>query len=329
MEQSFQEKFVDYLKKSVSVNVLLADELAEVLAVSKDSAYRRLRSETPFTIDEAMKVCSHFKLDLSLFFNKLNQSITFKFNKLYDLKGGFEQYLSGIKNFIDYASKTGGKIIYAAEDVPIFHHFDYPALATFKLFYWQKAVLNESSLVGQRFRKELIHPDTLKSGKDLLESYNNIESTEIWTEESVNSTLRQILYMVESGQFESFGDAEVVLHEVRQMMSDLQQKAEKASKLNDSSKQNLTIYNSEVLIGNNCILVEHPEVPTVFISHNTFNSLSTTDADFCSETSKWMQNLIRKSTLITDVSETHRYRFFKKINAEIDGCQKAVERMGI
>ena len=34
------------------------------------------------------------------------------------------------------------KIIYAAEEIPIFHSFFSKELAAFKLFYWQRSVLN-------------------------------------------------------------------------------------------------------------------------------------------------------------------------------------------
>ena len=61
-----------------------------------------------------------------------------------------------------------------------------------------------------------------------------------------------------------------------------------------------------------------------FISHNTFNSISTDNESFCDETALWMQNLIRKSTPINDVSEKHRFQFFRSLFEKIDEAKQKV-----
>ncbi len=306
---SFQVRFVDYLKRNVPEKTVLAEELAEILNVSKDSAYRRLRNTTPLSIDEAMIICERFNLNLSYFFSSKYQIVPFSFNKLLSGDGGLIKYLLGMKQVIEDGIAVKAKAIFAAEDIPVFHHFEYPKLAGFKLFYWQKAVMNEPFLVGQRYRMDLVHPDVLNASLELAKAYNEIDSVEIWTEESINATLSQILYFVDSGQFEDVDYALAVLNEMELMIENLQKKAERSSKTLDDNK-NFVLYNSEVRIGNNCILIEKPDGREVYISHNTFNSIRTESREFCDETALWMENLIRKSTSINDVSEKHRFQFF-------------------
>ncbi|NBR07721.1 MAG: hypothetical protein EBT92_18430, partial [Planctomycetes bacterium] len=60
----FSEQFVKRIKKVVPANISLVDEMAGVLDISNDSAYRRLRGETAITLDEAMLLCQHFKIAL-------------------------------------------------------------------------------------------------------------------------------------------------------------------------------------------------------------------------------------------------------------------------
>ncbi len=62
----------------------------------------------------------------------------------------------------------------------------------------------------------------------------------------------------------------------------------------------------------------------VFISHNTFNSISTDNINFCKETKSWMENLIRKSTKINDVSEKHRYQFFRLMYEKIENVRQRI-----
>jgi len=83
-------------------------------------------------------------------------------------------------------------------------------------------------------------------------------------------------------------------------------------------EDNYKLYNSDVTIGNNCILVNMGEVKATYLSHHTFNAMITTNNSFCNETDSWLKNLIKKSTLISGVSEKQRYQFFKKISQNIE-----------
>ena len=319
----YQESFIKYLKHSANERTTLADDLAEILNVSKDSAYRRLRNETPLTIDEAMIICDHFNIDLSAFFEMKYETIPFKFSKLYSGSKDMESYLKGISQMVELGLSVNAEVILAAEDIPVFHHFESPILAGFKIFYWQKAVLNDESLIGQKYHVRLVHPNLLELANDIAKKYNQLHTVEIWTEDSVNSTLSQVLYFAESGQFEDKEYALRVLNEVRKMVDGLLHKAERSSKTLDDNR-NFTLFNSEVRIGNNSIYIESEKEQRVFISHNTFNSISTDNRDFCKETSLWLSNLMRKSTPINDVSEKHRYQFFRKIYRKLEETEEKI-----
>ena len=84
-----------------------------------------------------------------------------------------------------------------------------------------------------------------------------------------------------------------------------------------SSQQNYTLYCSELMIGNNCILVRIGNNSVSYISYNTFNSMTTTNQAFNDETDRWLRNLIRKSIPISGVSEKQRFRFFRMMNDKI------------
>ena len=326
---SFQNTFIELIKSKIPEHISLVDELAELLSVSKDSAYRRLRNETPLSLDESVKICLHFDISPAALLDEATELIPFKYNKLYDDHNGFLSYLKNMTATLNAVGKAGGEIFYAAEDIPLFHHFNYPHLSAFKLFYWNKAVLNSEMYVGKSFSLELIHPDVQNAAQELNSAYMRVKSTEIWTTESINSNLRQIEYFADSFQFENKEDALAVTRQIGQLISDLELKAEASSKMPSDpyNKDNYQLYDSEVLIGNNSILIEGLDKPAVFLSHNTFNSLSTRDASFYAETKKWMQNLIKKSSLISGVGEKHRKLFFIKLQKEVQTTIQRIELM--
>jgi hypothetical protein len=57
-----QEQFLQRVKSALPANVSFVDELADLLKLSSDSAYRRIRCETLFNIEEISLICKHFKV---------------------------------------------------------------------------------------------------------------------------------------------------------------------------------------------------------------------------------------------------------------------------
>ena len=65
----FQEKFVSLLKTMVASNINLADELADMLNISTDSVYRRLRGQSAFSIDEVGVIAEKFDIPMESIFS--------------------------------------------------------------------------------------------------------------------------------------------------------------------------------------------------------------------------------------------------------------------
>ena len=92
-----------------------------------------------------------------------------------------------------------------------------------------------------------------------------------------------------------------------------------------SRENNYSLYHSDVMIGNNCILVNMGKIQATYISYHTFNSMITTNANYCNETDLWLKNLIRKSNLISGVAEKQRYRYFKRIEDAMKKLKEKIE----
>ena len=59
-----QLEFFNYLKSTLPAQVSLADQLCDLLDISSDSAYRRLRGEKIITLLELKRICEHYHLSL-------------------------------------------------------------------------------------------------------------------------------------------------------------------------------------------------------------------------------------------------------------------------
>lgn len=320
-----QQRFLQKLKEIIPPNYSLVDELADLLQISTDSAYRRIRGETAVSMDEVVKLCQHYKIPLGLLGADQTDGVTFNYKLVSDDTASFRDYLTKLLADLEKIRSADTKeVIYGAADVPLFHHFNYPEQAAFKIFYWLNSVSNLPTLEGKSFTTDIIPEDILELGKKVFETYRDIPSIEIWTEESANSTIKQIDYYWEAGLFERQEDAVLVVEQLAEMIKDIQQMAkqgnknlEAPAKKKEGEKENFLMYYSEIQIGNNNILVQVGDTKVNYLRHQTFNYMYTTNTKFCNETELWLSNMIRKSILISGVSEKQRYQFFKKIQQSV------------
>ena len=328
-----QLAFMKQLKDGLPPNISLVDALADLLNVSNDSAYRRLRGETALSIEEICAICKHFKISFDSFINNGNDGqVNFSYHQLNSGGSSFREYLQSIKNDLDKIVKyPDSQIIFAAEDIPIFHHFEQPLLAAFKIFYWNKSFLSDKDLENQKFDTSLVNPELISLAKSVYDSYAKISSIEIWSDDTVNSTLKQIEFYWESGVFKRKEDVLAICDELSVMLVRICKQAELNCKLLQNGKSavgdnNYALYHSDVMIGNNCILVNMGNVRASYISCFSFNSMFTTNQSFCNETDFWLKNLVRKSNLISGVAEKQRYRYFKKIEELMKKLREKIER---
>ena len=318
-----QEVFIKHLKQVVPSNVSLVDDIADLLKISNDSAYRRLRNETELSLDETYKICKHYRISVDSVFSNKGDSVTCNYIKLTDSSENFENYLTSLLTQLTRLQKSeDAKIIYAAEEIPIFHSFFSKELAAFKLFYWQRSVLNIPAYQTKKFDWDVISDKQLELTHKIHQTYLQIPSTEIWTDETINTTIKQIEYYFESGAFKEKEDAILILLELKKMAQAVNGYAEDENKSKNTS---FNLYNSDLVIGTNCIHVTLAGSVMSYISFNTMNSLTTSNHQFCEEIEHWMKNLIKKSTLISSIAEKQRFQFFSKAYKAIDLCIERIK----
>ena len=327
--KEIQLSFFQKVKAALPANISLVDELADLLNTSNDSAYRRLRGETLLGIDEIATICTHFKVPFDANSNTHEDTVTFIYNRLRNSENGFQNWLKIMSGDVKrIASIPGSNILYASDDVPPWHHFTNDELICFKIFYWQKSILNAPEFQNKDFDTALIPKEYIEQAKEMLNDYNKITSTEIWTEDTLNSTLKQVEYFWESGFFKNKETAIRMCDHISEEIDLLKLKAEKQSKLvakHESGETNFTLYQSEVMVGNNSILVTIGNHKIAYVSNNTFNMMSTLNTGFIEESDLWLKNLTHKSILISGVNEKQRNRFFKVLKDKIEALKSRIK----
>jgi hypothetical protein len=225
------------------------------------------------------------------------------------------------------------QIIYAAVDVPLFHYFVFPEYFYFKMFYWLRSVSTDPEFTGKKFRASDLDKQIISLCRDLADLYAIVPSIEIWSDSILNSIIKQITYYWLSGVFFSKEEALNLVATIRKTLERVQQESETDMKLmsngqTNNFEKNFLLYQSDIEIGNNFILVNIGDAKFQYTSFHTFNKMFTTNTLFCSLTEKWMNTIIRQSNLISGVAEKHRFQFFQKMYCQLDALKIIIEKEG-
>jgi hypothetical protein len=318
-----QKELIVALENLCPANMSLADILADLLQVSKDSAYRRIRGETIIDLNELILISKHFRISLDSLIGFTSNSVVFNYNPIKTIDD-YKVYLTSIIRDLGMLTNFEQvRVVYAAQDIPLFHNFRFEKLARFKLFYWLRSIVNIEDMQGKRFEEDAIDNELLYLGKELYDAYSRVPSEEIWTEITPVSLFKQVDFCWSSGLFVSQEQALAVCDDIQLEFTRLEEQAKSGIKITSSGqasgfKKNFRLYLSEIEIGNNCIYTEINGQKHAYLAFNTFNKISTANQPFCEEIERWLNNLITKSTPISEVSEKHRYRFFKKLHRGLE-----------
>jgi BetR domain len=318
-----QVQIFQHVKAKLPPHLSLVDELAAVLDVSTDSAYRRIRGEKPLSLEEIYKLCVRYGLSLDNLFNLHSDGFSFKGNFVNPHAFKYDDYLSNIVQQLKYMNGFKQKsMTYLAKDIPIFHHYHFKEIAAFKYYFWMTNILQHPDFTNKKFRLGDYPDEYFELSRKALEYYNQLDSVEFWNIESINSTLRQIDYYYDSNIFSNSDEIFVLYDAAEKLISHLEHQATVGYKFAvDDLKTPLgsyQLYFNEILILEGNILVTLDGTKSAFLIHNVLNFLQTNDVRFCDNMYVHIQNLKKKSTLISTVSERERSRFFKYLRQRIE-----------
>lgn len=319
-----QVQFFQFLKSLLPAHKSLVDEISDLLEISNDSAYRRIRGEKYIDFQEIKKLSQYFNISLDQIFNLNSDSIVFQgsLNK-YDNES-FDYWLEDmIKQLEMVYSHKERHIYFLVKDMPPFYHFYHDELANFKFFFWKKSILHYESLRGVKFSiQEGFDANYKTQCKRITKLYNKIPSTEIWNVEGINTTLRQIDLYHEMGIIQSNDDTMVLLNCMLEVVNHLEKMAEKGKKFaigQQASDDDLEfrMFVNEFIIGDNTFMAEVDQVRITYLNHSVLYFLGSRDEKFNNSMFNSLENLVKKSTMISSIGEKERNQFFNKLRRKI------------
>jgi hypothetical protein len=327
-EQTTQEFLFQRIKELLPGSLSMVDSVAEILHVSSDSAYRRIRGETPLVLDEARVLCSHFQLSLDQLLQVRNSSTMFRHSRINVATYNFEQFLRDLYTQLEAVNGfTNREIIYCSKDMPVFHNFYFKPLIAFRYFFWMKTILQHPDFQDACFSLDCVPPSIEELSSNLTSLYTKTPSVEIWNTECINAIISQVEFYKDSGWFASSADIRLVYDSIEATFVHLSNQVEYGSKFMpeenpDLKRRNFRFYFNRVVLGDNIVLVSTDQSRTVFLNYDALNYLTTRDEAFCNACYHDLLNLMRKGSIISATSEKQRNVFFGILLAKINDRRK-------
>lgn len=319
-----QQAFFQHVKGKMPPHISMVDEVAELLNISNDSAYRRIRADKPISFEELQKLCIHYKVSLDQFLNLQNDAFIFNGKLDNNVHFNFENWLGEVlKQYSIISSFKEKHIYFLLKDLPFNLHFQIPELAAFKYFVWMRCFSGYQVEHGMKFSFDYPrfeeHNDI---GLKIVNVYNTIPTTEIWNTEGINTTIRQIEYYHEAGGILSKAQAIILFDKVEQLVNHIEKEAELGFKFKigeqpNSSSATYRLFNNELILGDNSLMAELGDMKVTFLNHSFMHFIGTRDVTFNTAIFNNLTNLMQKSTLISTSGERERIGFFNRIRDEI------------
>jgi len=318
-----QVLFFQHLKSQLPPHLSLVDEIADLLSISNDSAYRRIRAEKPISFEELQKICVHYHISLDQFLHLQNDSFIFSGKLATSSDSFYEDWLNKVLQDLSFMNTFEHKhLYYITKDIPFITYFQFPELAAFKSFFWMKSILNYEGLKGKKFSLKNNTSKFEDTYRKITALYNQVPATEVWNTESVNTTIRQIEFYRESNVFESKDDAYFLYDKLSELITHIEIQAETGKKFTTGeavrpTNADFRMFNNEVVIGDNTCLADLGKMKLTYLNHSVINFITTRDERFNNYMFESIMNLIHKSTQISVVGEKDRSRFFNSLREEI------------
>lgn len=314
-----QAQLVFLIKQKLTANESIGSVISELLDISTDAAYRRVRCEKPIGMDELALLCKHFNISLDQIFEIPQKTVVFDFYDFDKSNFSLDVYLLNIRDsLLNLKNQNEAKLILTINNTHFFQLFNFPELVKFKLFFWMKMNLQLDEFQKVKYTDFRFSQDQLNTCNEILNLYNSIPSVEIYDVELFGGLAREVYYYSISKELEDLESAKLLFESINELIDHLCAQAKNAKKFKvntpvPASDRGIDVYVNEILNSVASFYYETEKNQGLFVAHNFMNSLHTNNQYYVNQTKDVLDSIIEVSTKISHSNHKLRNNFFGKL----------------
>ena len=229
----------------------------------------------------------------------------------------------------NFGTVPNAEIYYPTNEIPIFYYSFFPELISFKLYVWGRNIWDLEYLQQQAFYPNIIQHHAVDICNEVLQSYLQIDTIEMWSLNLFDNTLNQIEYYANTGGFKDEQDALMLCDKLIALAKHMYKMAEEGKKsgLKSSSLKyaDFKLYHNEMISTNSFIYLTSPHIRVLFSIYGSPNYMTSTDERICDYTENWIKKIKARSTPIIGDAARDRNWFFKGIKRRIENTRNRIE----
>lgn len=323
-----QEQFIKYLKGKSQNSTSFVDEIASVLDIGYDAAYRRINLKTNLTLEEGVKLAKHYKVSLNKLFEIGNtNTLIAELPPQPKDEAGLEMYFkASLNNVLPLTKIKGAEMIYSAKDIPFFHTLNDSYLTRYKMYVWLKDLNTEmvkSKITFDDWMKT-IPESLLQSAYKVSEVYKYINITELWNDNTITGTLQQVLYYFEAGLV-SKDMALQICDDIDKVIKHTEEQTIQQSLIEAKNKNSYHLYKCDLHMLTNTVMVKTPFQKVFFSPFTVLSYFKIEHQETCEMMYEFLQKQMSISKLLATAGERDRTLFFNTIHQKINNARDRIK----
>lgn len=301
-------ELVNILKKKTSEKENTVDLLMDIIPIGKEAAYRRLRGEIPFTLEETVAICRRLNISLDVLAGTKRDDIyAFYSNAVFSDKP-MEEYhrmMSQVIKAVEQIKDLPGSISYrASRTLSQDFLFKYESLSEIYiriLFYQLHLQYTPKSLLEIE-----IPPSIFAEQKKMSSVMQDLDSILILDKRIFLDYIEIVKYFQGLGMVkdENIG---IIKRDLFLLLDDLERCASTGMTLH---KKKLDMYISHISFDCTYTYIEGADFQSCSVGIYCIDHLSCDNVKICEKHKSWIKSLVRFSTLISVSGELQRNDFF-------------------
>jgi hypothetical protein len=311
MRTNLNEILIPTVLESIPTSIKPVAFLMDTLQLSRESVYRRIRGEIPFSIGEVAQLSLALGFSLDELMGGSRKGRAF-----FDLLSGKnaespEAFLTMLQKYHDhienYINVENGKIILALNRLPptLFVFFN----PLFKFIYCKWLHQNEENPSKQSFSDVVVPDELLAVQENIQFSFKKMKNISLIFDPNVFSCITRDIQYFFQRKLINCHELEILKEELYRLI-DFFEEIAKTGALEYSSKIN--IYLSPLYINSNTCYADINGLSESIFWIFTTNPMYVSHSEVCATHKKWLLALQRQSVLITLSNEILQSEFFDK-----------------
>jgi hypothetical protein len=315
------ELLIKKINEGISKNYKIVDFLMDTLDIGRESVYRRLRGEIPFTFDEICTLSLKVGFSVDEIIGKNTNSriiISLRDTSESDHEETFTAMLKEYYRYVDIISNAEEiEVLATINRLSLFLIIEYDNL--FKLFYYNWIHQTYSTSVNDTFGETIIPDEIVELRNKFLGTKNLLKNVSfIIDREIFLNVVRKIQYYYSRRLFTD-QEIDTIKGELEMFIAKLK------NILQTGTDEHGTIFNFylsllDVETNTNCAIYDSDNIASLYWLFPT-KPIVIINQDICAMQKKWLESSKKYSILITQSNELLQENFLDKQQKYIDSIK--------